>query len=132
MEGAPGRSGAASYFLHWCPEKAPGSCQLRVLGNLGEWFVTRVSPVQPQIADRAGKVAGASRYTETSNPMPERGMRSRWPARGGNIRMEKDGGLQLLPFGVVLPSLSKAAVSRMFFCTALCFLVPEPRRTLAN
>lgn len=68
--------------------------------------------MQPEISDHAGKlVKTPSSFKETSNLMPERGMRSRWPVHGGNIRTERDGGLQLLPFGVIFLSLSQQSSS---------------------
>lgn len=71
--------------------------------------------MQHQVSDHTGKlVKTPSSYKETSNPMPERGMQSIWPAHGGNIGTERDGGLQLLPFDVIFPSLGKAAGSSCF------------------
>lgn len=59
---------------------------------------------------------------EASNLLPERGMQSRWSVHGGSISPEKDGELQLLPFGATFLSLiSKYTVPLIFFCVLLGF-----------
>lgn len=53
---------------------------------------------------------------EALNLLPERGMQSRWSMHGGSISPEKDGGLQLLPFGATFLSvISKYTVPLIFF-----------------
>lgn len=93
-------------------KKPEGIASFMFLRNLGKLFASRVNPVQPQISDHTGEpVKTPSRYKEMSNLMPERGMWSRWPVRGGNTRTERDGGLQLLPFGVIFLSLNQPSCS---------------------
>lgn len=103
------------------------------LRNLSKWFDSRVNPVQHQVSDHTGKlVKTPSSYKETSNPMPERGMQSIWPVHGGNMGTERHGGSQLLPFDVILLSLSKAAVSYCFSAQVYAAGFLSPHISLAN